>query len=410
MQHDSIFGRQLFITAMAMVIVTLTLISSAQADPRLENIKLPSGFKIDVFANQTTQGGTLLAHARFMAFDSQGVMYVSSAKTNRILQVLDHNQDGIADEVLVVADNLNAPQGLQFVGDSLLVANQDGVVKLDKINGQWPARVSPFIHTLAQGWHTLKTIKLGPDNHVYINVGSSCNVCVESDATRATILRYTLEGKPAGALLTLGRHQQSAIWAHGLRNSQGFAWHPITQAMYATNNGSDMRSGTKNGAVNDELPPEHINLIEPGQHYGWPHCWGDVTLTSGQFEDPNFTGEAGFCRTVKSPALLLQSHTTPIGMTFLNQSAFPSAYKSDAIVALHGSWNRKTPAGYKLVRLKFNAAHQLEAAEDFATGWLQGQKAWGRPVDVVVGTKGVLYLSDDMNGAIYRISPQSTAR
>ncbi len=373
------------------------------AEPRLKDIQLPADLRIELFANAATKNGHLLANARFMTFDSAGVMYVSSAKGNRIMQVLDPNQDGVADEVMVVADNLNAPQGMQFVGESLLVANQDGIVKLDKINGQWPAKVSPFISNLAQGWHTLKTIKLGPDKHLYINVGSSCNVCVESDASRATILRYTLEGKAAGALLTLGRHQQSAIWARGLRNSQGFAWHPMTQAMYATNNGADMRSGTKNGAVNDELPPEHINKIEAGKHYGWPHCWGDSSLKTGQFEDPNFAADAGFCSTVEAPAMLLQAHTTPIGITFLNNSQLPTAYKNDAIVALHGSWNRKEPAGYKLVRLKFNAQHQPYAVEDFATGWLKGREAWGRPVDVAVGTNGVLYVSDDKSGAIYRI-------
>jgi glucose/arabinose dehydrogenase len=385
------------------LLISLNFSLPSQAEPRLKNIQLPADLKIELFASLATKNGHLLANARFITFDNAGVMYVSSAKGNRILQVLDRNQDGIADDVLIVAENLNAPQGMQFLGESLLVANQDGVVKLDKVNGHWPAKVTPFINNLAHGWHTLKTIKLGPDNHLYINVGSSCNVCVESDPSRATILRYTSEGKPAGALLTLGRHQQSAIWARGLRNSQGFVWHPFTQAMYATNNGSDMRASSKNGAVNDELPPEHINKIEAGRHYGWPHCWGDASLKAGQFEDPNFTAEASFCSTVEAPAMLLQAHTTPIGITFLHNSNLPSAHKNDAIIALHGSWNRKEPAGYKLVRLKFNAQHQPYAVEDFATGWLQGREAWGRPVDVAVGTNGVLYVSDDKIGAIYRI-------
>lgn len=398
----------IFKTLIHFGIASLLLNATAHAQPNLQSIVLPPGFQIQTFADANTKNGHLLSNVRFITFDAAGVMYASSAKGNRILQVIDHNQDGVADEVIVVADNLNAPQGMQFVGDALLVANQDGVVKLEKNQGKWPAKVTPFISNLAQGWHTLKTIKLGPDNHLYINVGSSCNVCIEDDATRATILRYTLSGKPAGELVTLGRHQQSAIWARGLRNSQGFAWHPVTQQMYATNNGSDMRSGTKNGAVNDELPPEHINKIEAGKHYGWPHCWGDARLkagqVTGQFEDPNFAAEAGFCNTVQAPALLLQAHTTPIGITFLHQSAFPNAYKNDAIIALHGSWNRKEPAGYKLMRLKFNAQHQLYDAEDFATGWLQGREAWGRPVDVAVGTNGVLYVSDDKAGAIYSIS------
>ena len=325
----------------------------------------------------------------------------------------DANKDGIADDVITVADNLNAPQGLVFVGDTLLVANQDGVVKLEKNAGSWPAKISPFINNLPSGGHTLKNIKLSPDGYLFVNVGSSCNVCVESDPMRATILRYTTKGKPAGALTTLGRHQQSAVWARGLRNSQGFAWHPKTGEMYATNNGSDMRASSKGGAVNDELPPEHLNKIEAGKHYGWPHCWGDPASLNGQAEDPNFPGEVGFCKTAQAPAITLISHSTPIGITFLDKTNFPADYKQDAIVALHGSWNRKQLSGYKLVRVKFKTNANGVAAsevEDFATGWLAGNNAWGRPVDVAVGTDQALYVSDDKAGLIYRITYQPSVK
>lgn len=378
-------------------------IQPAESQPSLSTIKLPAGFNLEVYADAHTKNGRNLENARFMLFDAEGNLYVSTSKENKVVMVSDTNKDGEADNVTVIADHLNAPQGMVFVGKSLLVANQDGVVKLDKQNGEWPAKVTPFISDLAMGWHTLKTIKLGPDGYLYVNVGSSCNVCVESDATRATILRYTTEGKAAGALQTLGRHSQSAIWARGLRNSQGFAWHPKTGAMYATNNGSDMRSETKGGAVNDELPPEHLNKIEAGKHYGWPYCWGDAK-TKALVEDPNFPGEAGFCKTAQGPEVTFTSHTTPIGITFLDKTSFPADYQNDAIVALHGSWNRKQPAGYKLVRVKFDANQQATSVEDFATGWLQGKEAWGRPVDVAVGTDKALYVSDDRTGTIYRIT------
>lgn len=384
-------------------------IQSAESQPDTAKIKLPAGFKMEVYADSQTKNGKYLQNARFMTFDSKGNLYLSTAKENKVVMVSDHNKDGKADDVTLVADNLNAPQGLAFVGDSLLVANQDGVVKLDKKEGKWPAKVTPLIRDLAQGWHTLKNIKLSPDGYLFVNIGSSCNVCVEGDATRATIMRYTTDGKPAGALLTLGRHQQSAIWAKGLRNSQGFAWHPRTGAMYATNNGSDMRSDKKGGAVNDELPPEHLNKIEGGKHYGWPHCWADASNANAQVEDPNFPGEAGFCKTVQAPEITFTSHSTPIGITFLDKTDFPVEYKDDAIVALHGSWNRKQPSGYKLVRVKFNANHQPSEVEDFATGWLVGNNAWGRPVDVAVGTDKALYVSDDRADLIYRITYEPSA-
>lgn len=377
---------------------------SASAAQELSDIKLPVGFKIEVFAGEATKNSGLLRGVRFITFDSKGNLYASVAKGNRVVMLPDANKDGIADAVITVAENLNAPQGLAFVADALLVANQNGVVKLNQENGRW-SQPQPFIQNLPAGGHTLKNIKLGPDGYLYINVGSSCNVCIETDPMRATILRYTVAGTPAGALLTLGRHQQSAIWARGLRNSQGFAWHPVTKEMFATNNGADNRAESKGGAVNDELPPEHLNKIEAGKHYGWPHCWGNPNNLKPQVEDPNFPAEAGFCQSTQPPAITFTSHTTPIGITFLDKTNWPAEYKSDAIVALHGSWNRNQPAGYQLIRVKFKH-NQAHAVEDFATGWLHGNQAWGRPVDVAVGPDGALYVTDDKAGAIYRISYQ----
>jgi len=392
------------------LLVSLALlgIQTANSKPDLPSIQLPAGFKAELFADRNTKQGKLLAGARFMAFDANGNLYVSSAQGDKVLMLPDNNRDGIADEVILAADNLNAPQGLAFVGNALLVANQDGVVKFEKgagnaSRGGLSAKATSFISDLPTGGHTLKNIKLSPDGYLFVNVGSSCNVCIERDSTRATILRYTVDGKPAGDLVALGRYQQSAVWARGLRNSQGFAWHPHTGDMYATNNGADMRSSTKNGAVNDELPPEHINKIEAGKHYGWPHCWGGVYNKQAQTEDPNFAGKAGFCSTTQAPVINLTSHATPIGITFLNQTDWPADYQRDAIVAMHGSWNRKQLSGYKLVRLKFKN-NQAVGVEDFAIGWLQGDSAWGRPVDVAVGTDHALYVSDDKAGAIYRIT------
>jgi len=376
----------------------------AIASPDLTQIKLPSGFEIKLFASAATKNSAALRGVRFIAFDAKGNLYVSVAKANKVLMLPDANKDGIADEIITVAENLNAPQGLAFVGDDLLVANQNGVVKLKQINGQWSAP-QLFITNLPTGGHTLKNIKLGADGFLYINVGSSCNVCLENDPLRATILRYSLEGKPAGALTTLGRHQQSAIWARGLRNSQGFAWHPVTKQMFATNNGADNRSPTKNGAVDDELPPEHLNKIEAGKHYGWPHCWADPNNLNAQVEDPNFAAETGFCNNTQAPAITFTAHSTPIGITFLDKTNWPTEYKSDAIVAMHGSWNRKQPAGYQLVRVKFKQ-DQTHTVEDFATGWLHDKEAWGRPVDVAVGSDGALYVTDDKLGTIYRINYQ----
>lgn len=378
-----------FLLTLFGLISTMVSATSVIAPPELK-LKLPAGFHVNVFAK-------LNSAPRMMAFDKNGHLFVALVKSNQVVMLPDANKDGLAETVNVVAENLNAPNGLAFVGDDLLVANQDGIVKLTQKDGAW-SKPTPFISNLPTGGHTLKSIKVGADNFLYINVGSSCNVCVEDDPSRATILRYTLQGKPAGGLEVVGRHSNLApIWASGLRNSQGFAWYPKTGTMFATNEGADNRAEQKGGKVNDELPPEHLNKIEPGNNYGWPHCWGN------RFEDPNFTGPDNFCKNSTPPSITFTSHSTPIGITFLDKSHFPADYKNDAIVALHGSWNRAQPSGYKLVRVKFDGEKPAEVL-DFATGWLNNNEVGGRPVDVIVGTDGALYVSDDKANLIYRIT------
>ena len=378
---------------------SISCASFAQTPNKL-NINLPAGFEISVFAKN-------LQSPRMMAFDKNGNLFVSSNSTDQVFMLPDVNKDGVAEATVLVSDQLNAPNGLVFLGEDLLVANQNGVVKLTQNNGKWSAP-SPFVKDLPAGHHTVKTIKIGPDQHLYINVGSSCNVCAEDDPLRATILRYTLDAKPAGGKDNTTKNAEKPIWAQGLRNSQGFAWHPKTNTMYATNNGSDMRSLTKNGKVSDEIPPEHINEIVAGKHYGWPYCWADNKNPATLMQDPNFVanvnlGGADFCQTATPPVITVTSHSTPIGITFLDKTNWPTEFKTDAIVALHGSWNRQQLSGYKLVRLVFKDNKPIQVV-DFATGWLNNNQAWGRPVDAITGPDGALYVSDDRAGYIYKIT------
>ncbi len=351
------------------------------ADPAA-TLHLPAGFQVNVFARFPPSGSDYFRGPRFMAFGPDNHLYLSLGRDNKLVMLPDRNHDGQADETITISDRLNAPQGLVFLGDRLLVANQDGVVSIE--NG----RIRPFINGLPAGGHTLKSIKLGPDGYLYLNVGSSCNVCKETDPMRATILRYTQSGTPAG--------RRGAVWAEGLRNSQGFAWHPETQSMYATNDGADMRSAGPGGKMSDDVPPEHLNLIKGGSHYGWPYCWGDHR------PDPDFPDSSGICAKMEPPALTLPAHSTPIGITFVHNTGFPPDYQGDALVALHGSWNRERPSGYKVVRIKFRNGKPADVS-DFITGWLSENGAWGRPVDVAFGPEGALYVSDDRAGIIYRI-------
>jgi glucose/arabinose dehydrogenase len=390
---------------LALVFPLLTYAEMAQViavpDNLVAALHLPAGFAIKVFAKLDPAGSDYFRGPRFMAFSPAGDLYLSLGRDNKVVMLPDRNHDGVADHVVTVDDHLNAPQGLAFVAGKLYVANQDGLVALQQDGAQ------KIVSNLPDGGHTLKSLKLGPDGFLYLSVGSSCNVCDEQDPLRATILRYATDGKPAGALITYGRHAPTPIWATGLRNSQGFAWHPVTGEMYASNDGADMRSDRKGAAAKDELPPEHLNIIKAGENYGWPHCWGE------HVSDPDFAAgndsSADFCAKMQTPVITFPAHSTPIGLTFLNRSHFPAEYQNDMLVALHGSWNRQQPSGYKIVRVHFAQNHPVTVS-DFVTGWLNASGAWGRPVDVAVGPDGAVYVSDDRAGMVYRIEYKGEAK
>ena len=376
----------------------------AETFPSSVQLNLPAGFQVNIFASLAKHTGM----PRMLAFDSQGNLYAAIMNAGKVVMLPDVDKDGVAEAPIVVADNLNNPNSVAFIDDNtLLIGNKDAILKLVKQAGKWSAPSTFIGHLPSNGNHNLKTVKVSTMGDIFVNVGSTCNVCDEHNPLRATILSYTTNGMP-WRYANHVKSNKNPIYAKGLRNSQSFAWHPKTGAMYATNNGSDMRASNKNGVVNDDIPPEHLNRIENGQHYGWPYCWGEGQQKLVQ--DPNFLAEtADFCQTATPPAITFDSHSTPIGITFLNKTNWPVNYQTNAIVALHGSWNRKIPSGYKLVMVTFEGNKPVKV-EDFATGWLTNKtddtSAWGRPVDVIVGPDGALYVSDDRAGYIYRISYQ----
>jgi glucose/arabinose dehydrogenase len=240
-----------------------------------------------------------------------------------------------------------------------------------------PAIVVP---TLPRGsGHFTRTVLVGPDGKLYVSIGSSCNVCEERDKRRAAIVRYNLDGTG------------ESLFATGLRNAVGIALRPGTSELWATNNGRDW--------LGDNLPPEYVTEVKEGAFHGWPHCYpnnGKVVL------DPDL-GNPELCQKMALPNVEYQAHSAPLGLTFYQGSRFPPEYRGNLFVALHGSWNRWTPTGYKVIRIVLRNGH-AERVEDFASGWLQGRGRSGRPVDVITGKDGALYVSDDSAGAIYRIS------
>jgi glucose/arabinose dehydrogenase len=332
---------------------------------------MPPGFRIETFASG-------LGAPRFMAVSPSGDLFVSVPARGQVVALPDRDGDGKVDRVVIYADGLNRPHGLAFFRQWLYVAGTDAVVRFPyrpgDLTGGKPEVVVPDLPS--GGGHWTRTITFGPDAKMYVSVGSSCNVCEESDPRRAALLQFNPDGSG-------GRN-----FARGIRNAVGITFHPQTGELWATNNGRDW--------LGDDFPPDTILVVRDGAHYGWPHCNGQ------RAPDPDF-GRPDFCQTTALPTLEIQAHSATLGLTFYTGGMFPPEYRGDLFVGLHGSWNRSVPTGYKLIRIPMRGGRP-GAPQDFASGWLQGSRAWGRPVDVITGKDGALYLSDDRAGVIYRIS------
>ncbi|MGE5707083.1 MAG: PQQ-dependent sugar dehydrogenase [Bacteroidota bacterium] len=349
----------------------LLLALAAPAAGETPRIRLPEGFRLSVFAEN-------LPGVRFMALSPTGELTVSRPKAGQILLLPDRNGDGRADRTIVFARKLDRPHGLAWKGGALYVAETGAILKLEDRNGDG---VSEKQETLtrdlpAGGGHWTRTLVFGPDGGMYVSVGSSCNACREKDPRRATVLRFSPDGK------------RLTIFARGLRNSVGLAFHPITKELWGTDNGRDY--------LGDDLPPDELNAIKQGGDYGWPGCYGDKRV------DPSF-GTRASCEKTLSPALSFPAHVAPLGIAFYTGKKFPSEYQNDAFVAFHGSWNKSKPDGYKVIRVRFRQGRPT-GWKDFATGFLRNGEAWGRPVDVLVARDGALLVSDDKGGRIFRIS------
>lgn len=339
----------------------------------LGQIKLPPGFEIHVFADH-------VPGARSMKLGSNGTLFVGTRETGKVYAVPDRNKDNRADEVITVAEGLRMPNGVAFRDGALYVAEISRVLRYDNIentleNPAAPVVVNDSFPTDAHhGW---KFIAFGPDDRLYVPVGAPCNVCDPKDPRYATIMRM----QPDGSGLE--------IFAHGVRNSVGFDWNPETNILWFTDNGRDW--------LGDNKPPDELNRApEMGMNFGFPFCHGKDIL------DPEF-GDDHKCSEFTPPVQELGPHVAALGMRFYTGEMFPDEYRNQIFIAEHGSWNRTIPIGYRvtLVRLQNDRPVSYEV---FAEGWLQGENAWGRPVDVLVMPDGALLVSDDRAGVIYRIS------
>jgi len=345
------------------------------ADELPYEISLPPGFEISYYARN-------VPNARSMALSPSGTLFVGTRTEGSLYAILDHDRDYRADEVITLARGMNSPNGVAFRDGALYVAEINRVLRYDNIEASLPDLPEPvvvndsFPNDRGHGW---KFIRFGPDGKLYVPVGAPCNVCEVNDPY-GSITRMNPDGTGL------------ETFAGGVRNTVGFDWHPETGDLWFTDNGRDQ--------LGDDLPPDELNHApQPDLHFGFPYCHG------GTIPDPEF-GDERSCAEFTPPAMPLGPHVAALGMRFYTGKMFPEEYRHQIFITEHGSWNRSTPIGYRisLVRLEDN---QAVSYETFAEGWLRGEEAWGRPVDVQVMPDGSLLVSDDFAGAIYRISYRS---
>jgi glucose/arabinose dehydrogenase len=367
------------------VVVALAVPAFGQQKPlpplQLEKVSLPPGFQIALYAEG-------LPSARQMALASDGTVFVGSfgffsgnPKIGNVYAVRDTNKDGRAEEVKTILTGLNMPNGVAFRNGALYVGEQHRIVRYDNILSSLDTPSKPVVladlptdpTTTNHSW---KYLEFGPDGKLYVPVGGPCNVCDKGDPW-ATIQRMNPDGS--------GRE----VYARGVRNSVGMAFDPVGGGLWFTDNGRDM--------LGDNLPSDELNqATEAGQHFGFPYCHqGDVL-------DPEF-GKGRSCADYRPPMVKMGPHVAAIGMTFYTGSMFPAQYKNQIFVAEHGSWNRTTPLGYRVAVVRVQDG-KSSGQEVFAGGFYDGNTVMGRPVDLLELVDGSLLVSDDVRGAIYRIT------
>ena len=337
-------------------------------------LTVPAGFQVGYFA----QG---LGGVRFMTLGPDGAVYASLMNAGRVVRLPDGNADGAADSVVTVLSGLDLPHGLAVREGWLYVATTGAVLRARLgADGRVTGATETVARYAARGGHVTRTIVFGADGAMYLAMGSTCNICRETDPQRAAVTRYDANN--------VGR-----VFASGLRNAVGMAVHPTTGELWVTQNERDDLAPD-----HENLPPEELNVLRDGGDYGWPFCH------SNRVPNPEF-GDVARCQSTLPPALMLQAHSAPLGITFLDRAiAFPAEWRGDALVAYHGSWNRREPTGAKVVRVRI-ANGQPVRAEDFVVGWQRANGSrWGRPVDVLVAKDGAVLVSDDDGGAIFRVS------
>lgn len=358
----------------ASLLSALLISCNSNTESQSSSINLPAGFKIEVYASN-------IQNARSMVLSSTGVLYVGTRSEGNVYALVDKDQDFKVDKVYTIASGLDMPNGIDIKDGDLFVAEVSRVIKFDNIDDNYKTNPTytivkdDFPTDKHHGW---KFIKFGPDGKLYVPVGAPCNICLRDDDERyASITRMNSDGS------------EFEVFAHGIRNTVGFDWHPGTSELWFSDNGRDM--------LGENIPPDELNHApSQGLHFGYPFLHGNNIL------DPEF-GAQGDTSLYTKPVQELGPHVATLGIEFYTGQMFPSEYQNQIFIAEHGSWNRSQKIGYRisLVRLENNNSVSYET---FADGWLNGDTVSGRPVDIELMSDGSMLVSDDYANCIYRIT------
>tara|TARA_B100001173_G_scaffold196925_1_gene169812 strand:- start:2962 stop:4110 length:1149 start_codon:yes stop_codon:yes gene_type:complete len=353
---------------------------SISADPNINKLYVPEGFEISIYADN-------LDSPRQLTETADGFIIVGSKNGDKIFALNDINNDGVAEQKILLASGLQNPTGVSFYKGDLYFSEIDKVWIIEDIDS-WlssdqenlPER-SIFMDDLpSETWHGFKYLDFGPDGNLYIPVGVPCNICLEpqtKDKRFAAIHKYQ-----DGKLITV---------ADGVRNSVGFDWHPVTKKLYFSDNGRDW--------LGDDSPSCELNVVDKeGSFYGYPYKHAKNVI------DPEF-GKLipNLDKQLIDPIAELGPHVAPLGIAFYDNLKFPEKYRNSLFIALHGSWNRSKKSGYKVIFVKLDEDGNYISMEDFISGWLNDQSAWGRPVSPFIMSDGSMLVSDDKYNVIYKV-------
>lgn len=352
----------------------ITFISTSHAFD-INKLTSEENIKIDIYASN-------LNSPRQIAEGDKGTIFVGE-RSGQIIALFDSDGNGEADEKRVIVKNLTYSTGVSYFAGDLYFSEIDSIWKLENIE-TWLAKNLTGLpkKTLVTNdlpedqWHGWKWIRHDHKGFLYVNVGAPCNVCLSKDKRHASILKL-----------------EDNSWkyvAKGVRNSVGFDFHPLSNKLYFTDNGRDW--------LGDDLPSCELNRVDSeGDFFGFPYKHASNII------DPEF-GDLQSGYDMVDPIAELGAHVAPTGMTFYSANMFPN-FANNAFITLHGSWNRSTKVGYKVIRVIFDDNGNVETIKDFISGWLEDQKVHGRPAAPFIMSDGSILISDDKANVIYRVTP-----